>query len=206
VKNYSNYFDFAKLNNLQIFAFAAVVCLTKAEYDHHHEHSPVGYSYSKFSGPVSGPAREIHTKDAHGHSVDYESKPDYAFEYGIEDPKSQVSQFRKENRQDDAVTGEYSYTDPFGHVRLVKYTADKLHGFRAEIYVDGKLETPHSSSSHHQTHNHHEDDHEDHGKQAHQQPHEVHHQHHQQPHEPQVHEDSSQYDESSEDSGSQEDY
>lgn len=66
-----------------------------------------------------------------------------AFEYGVEDPKSQVSQFRKENRQDDAVVGEYSYTDPFGHVRLVKYTADKLHGFRAEIYVDGKLETPH---------------------------------------------------------------
>lgn len=54
-----------------------------------------------------------------------------------------MSQFRKENRQDDAVVGEYSYTDPFGHVRTVKYTADKLHGFRAEIYIDGKLETPH---------------------------------------------------------------
>jgi Insect cuticle protein len=54
-----------------------------------------------------------------------------------------VSQFRKENRQDDAVVGEYSYTDPLGHVRTVKYTADKLHGFRAEIYIDGKLETPH---------------------------------------------------------------
>lgn len=54
-----------------------------------------------------------------------------------------MSQFRKENRQDDAVVGEYSYTDPNGHVRTVKYTADKLHGFRAEIYIDGKLETPH---------------------------------------------------------------
>lgn len=64
-------------------------------------------------------------------------------EYGVEDPKSHVSQFRKENRQDDAVVGEYSYTDPFGHVRTVKYTADKLHGFRAEIYIDGKLEQPH---------------------------------------------------------------
>lgn len=74
------------------------------------------------------------------------SKPDYQFEYGVEDPKSQVSQFRKENREDDAVVGEYSYTDPLGHVRTVKYTADKLHGFRAEIFVDGKLEDPHSSS------------------------------------------------------------
>lgn len=92
----------------------------------------------------SGPAKEVHTHDEHhGHTVDYVAKPDYQFEYGVEDPKSQVSQFRKENRQDDAVVGEYSYTDPLGHVRLVKYTADKLHGFRAEIYVDGKLETPH---------------------------------------------------------------
>lgn len=99
----------------------------------------------------SGPAKEILTKDRHGHSIDYVSKPDYQFEYGVEDPKSQVSQFRKEQRQDDAVVGEYSYTDPFGHVRTVKYTADKLHGFRAEIYVDGKLETPHSSS-HQDTH------------------------------------------------------
>lgn len=59
-----------------------------------------------------------------------------------------MSQFRKENRQDDAVVGEYSYVDPFGKKRTVKYTADKIHGFRADIYVDGKLETPHSSSHH----------------------------------------------------------
>lgn len=101
----------------------------------------------------TGPVREVHTRDAHhGHSsIDYVSKPDYQFEYGVEDPKSKVSQFRTENRLDDAVVGEYSYTDPFGHVRLVKYTADKLHGFRAEIYIDGKLETPHSSSHHEAT-------------------------------------------------------
>lgn len=90
---------------------------------------------------------EVHTQDEHkGHSVDFVSKPDYQFEYGIEDPKSQVSQFRKENRNDDEVVGEYTYTDPLGHVRTVKYTADKVHGFRANIFVDGKLETPHSSS------------------------------------------------------------
>lgn len=108
---------------------------------------------------LSGPSKEVHTHDElHGHSVDYVSKPDYQFEYGVEDPKSQVSQFRKENRQDDAVVGEYSYTDPLGHVRMVKYTADKLHGFRADIYVDGKLETPHSSSNHQEKHEaHHEE-------------------------------------------------
>lgn len=88
--------------------------------------------------------------------MDYVAKPDYQFEYGVEDPKSHVSQHRKENRQDDAVVGEYSYTDPLGHVRTVKYTADKLHGFRAEIYIDGKLETPHVPEApkvHHETRN-----------------------------------------------------
>lgn len=60
-----------------------------------------------------------------------------------------MSQFRKENRHDDAVVGEYSYTDPLGHVRTVKYTADKIHGFRAEIYIDGKLEQPHGIENHH---------------------------------------------------------
>lgn len=89
----------------------------------------------------------MHTHDEKkGNSVDFVSKPDYQFEYGIEDPKSQVSQFRKENRLDDAVVGEYTYTDPLGHVRTVKYTADKLNGFRARIFVDGKLETPHSTA------------------------------------------------------------
>jgi Insect cuticle protein len=85
----------------------------------------------------------------HGPVVDYIAKPDYQFEYGVEDPKTKLSQFRKENRNDDAVVGEYSYTDPLGHVRTVKYTADKVHGFRAEIYVDGKLETPGAPQQHH---------------------------------------------------------
>lgn len=37
----------------------------------------------------------------------------------------------------------------------MKYTADKLHGFRAEIYVDGKLEVPQvpQAPEHHQAQN-----------------------------------------------------
>jgi Insect cuticle protein len=98
-----------------------------------------------------------------------------------------VSQFRKENRDADAVVGEYSYTDPLGHVRTVKYTADKLHGFRADIYVDGKLETLHSSSHHHDVQ-----------PEAHAEANQpVHHVQHQEP---------AQYDESRDYSGSNEDY
>lgn len=106
---------------------------------------------------LKGPAKEIVTHDAHhGKSIDYIAKPDYQFEYGVEDPKSQVSQFRKENRNDDAVIGEYSYTDPLGHIRTVKYRADKINGFQAEIYVDGKLEQPHVSKTPKENDNHHD--------------------------------------------------
>lgn len=67
-----------------------------------------GYSYSKFSGPVSGPEHEIYVTDKHGHpQKDYVAKPDYHFAYGVEDPKSKVSQSRKETRLGDAVHGEY---------------------------------------------------------------------------------------------------
>ncbi|KAG5675706.1 hypothetical protein PVAND_005587 [Polypedilum vanderplanki] len=150
----------AELNE-DVLSFVALSSLANAEYS---DHSGIGYSFAKFSGPVSGPAKEVVTHDdKHGQSVDFISRPDYQFEYGVEDPKSQVSQFRKESRNDDAVVGEYSYTDPLGHVRTVKYTADKLHGFRAEIYVDGKLEQPHApqvsqQQNHHHQHNKHQGD------------------------------------------------
>ena len=122
----------------------AIVSLASSEYyqqaDDDHDHYGVGYSYAKFSGPVSGPSHEVHVEDpyGHGHKVDYVAKPDYHFEYGVEDPKSQVSQNRKEYRNDDAVHGEYTVHQPDGKVRVVKYTADKHNGFQAEVLIDGK--------------------------------------------------------------------
>ncbi|KAL1374563.1 hypothetical protein pipiens_004882 [Culex pipiens pipiens] len=107
---------------------------------HHHPHHAVGFSYAKFSGPVSGPAHEIHVEDkhGHGHSIDYVAKPDYQFEYGVEDPKSKVSQSRKEHRHEDELHGEYSVQQPDGKLRTVKYSANKHTGFHAEVLIDGK--------------------------------------------------------------------
>lgn len=69
---------------------------------------PPGYSYSKFSGPVSGPDHEIIVKGEHGEpAIDYVAKPDYHFEYGVEDAKTKVRQNRKESRNGDEVIGEY---------------------------------------------------------------------------------------------------
>lgn len=91
----------------QITAILAIISVASCG------HYPPGYSYAKFSGPVSGPEKEIvvsHGDDHHGHhghTVDYVAKPDYHFAYGVEDPKSKVSQSRKETRHGDTVHGEY---------------------------------------------------------------------------------------------------
>lgn len=71
---------------------------------------PFGFSYTRFSGPVSGPEKQIIVYDAHQHGyphVDYIAKPDYQFSYGIDDPKTKVQQSRKEIRNGDLVQGEY---------------------------------------------------------------------------------------------------
>lgn len=40
------------IKTLQMVAFLGVACLASANQDH--EGQPIGYSYAKFSGPVSG--------------------------------------------------------------------------------------------------------------------------------------------------------
>ncbi|XP_058065915.1 probable voltage-dependent N-type calcium channel subunit alpha-1B [Anopheles bellator] len=130
------------------FLFKTVACLAllslaAAEYggeEEHHQQHDVGYSYAKFSGPVSGPAHEVHVEDkhGHGHAIDYVAKPDYLFEYGVEDPKSKVSQSRKEHRHEDELHGEYSLHQPDGKLRTVKYSSNKHDGFQAEVLIDGK--------------------------------------------------------------------
>lgn len=109
----------------------------------------VGYSYAKFTGPVSGPSHPIEISDGHDHVVDYVSKPDYHFSYGVDDPHSDVKQSRSEHRDGDIVVGEYSVQQPDGKVRLVKYTADPKSGFNAQVYLDGQLQDDGREKSHH---------------------------------------------------------
>lgn len=128
---------------LQTIICATLLALAAAEYgveEDHHEHHQPGFSYAKFSGPVSGPAHEVHIADkhGHGHTIDYVAKPDYQFEYGVEDPKGKVSQNRKEHRHEDELHGEYTVQQPDGKLRVVKYTANKHSGFHAEVLIDGK--------------------------------------------------------------------
>ncbi|KAH8339066.1 hypothetical protein KR074_002041 [Drosophila pseudoananassae] len=95
----------------------------------------VGYSYTRFEGPVVGPEHLVTVHD--GRTVDYVARPEYSFAYGVEDGKSRVLQNRKETRNGDEVRGVYSVVDPDGTLRVVKYTADDANGFQAEVITNG---------------------------------------------------------------------
>lgn len=71
--------------------------------------SAVGYSYTRFEGPVVGPEQLVSVPDAYGggtHS-DYVARPEYSFAYGVEDGQTRVLQNRKETRNGDEVRGVY---------------------------------------------------------------------------------------------------
>ncbi|XP_075970795.1 cuticle protein 8-like [Anticarsia gemmatalis] len=152
-----------------IFKFLAPVLLATAVLS---GKPPGGYSYNRFSGPVSGkivevqvPAAEgipaqqhadygydhnsgqIHpdtAKYAHLKTVDYVAKPDYQYAYGVEDPHTGNLQNHKEQRDGDVVRGEYSLVEPDGSVRLVRYTADPKNGFQATVHkkAGGQAQQP----------------------------------------------------------------
>ncbi|ALC43886.1 CG13670, partial [Drosophila busckii] len=96
--------------------------------------SAVGYSYTRFEGPVVGPERLVTVPE---YGADYVARPEYSFAYGVEDGKTRVLQNRKETRSGDEVRGVYSVVDPDGTLRVVKYTADDAHGFQAEVITNG---------------------------------------------------------------------
>lgn len=59
-----------------------------------------------------------------------QSRPEYAFAYGVQDPKSGNAQSHKEERDGDNVRGEYKVLEADGSVRTVTYTVDPKNGFQ----------------------------------------------------------------------------
>lgn len=53
----------------------------------------------------------------------YDLNPTYKFEYQVADEEEQTYIKHQEARDNDVVTGEYSYVDPLGSLIVVKYTA-----------------------------------------------------------------------------------
>ena len=64
-------------------------------------------------------------------SIHFQPNPTYAYEYQVADEESQTYITHKEGREDQVVTGQYSYVDPFGALITVTYIADS-NGYREE--------------------------------------------------------------------------
>ncbi|CAD0202297.1 unnamed protein product [Chrysodeixis includens] len=66
-----------------------------------------------------------------------EAPAHYEFNYSVHDDHSGDVKQQQESRAGDAVQGSYSLVQPDGVRRIVHYTADKEHGFNAEVTYEG---------------------------------------------------------------------
>ena len=64
-------------------------------------------------------------------SIHFQPNPTFNYEYQIADEESQTYITHQEGREDNVVTGQYSYVDPFGSLITVTYIADS-NGYREE--------------------------------------------------------------------------
>ncbi|XP_075970781.1 cuticle protein 19-like [Anticarsia gemmatalis] len=133
----------------QVFAFAAVCAVASAGY------IGTGYSGHGLSGygGVSGYGGyyPVQADYGHGHDDghDYYSHPKYAFDYAVSDPHTGDHKTQWETRDGDVVKGAYSLAEPDGTTRIVEYTADKIHGFRAVVKRIGHAQHPQPHYDHH---------------------------------------------------------
>ncbi|XP_073815347.1 larval cuticle protein A2B-like [Musca autumnalis] len=66
-------------------------------------------------------------------SEEFDPHPQYKFSYGVDDKLTGDNKSQKEERDGDAVRGEYSLIDADGYKRTVHYTADDANGFNAVV-------------------------------------------------------------------------
>ena len=59
-----------------------------------------------------------------------QSNPQYQYKYQVSDEKEQTYIAHDQARDGAAVTGQYSYVDPYGSLIIVKYTADDVNGYQ----------------------------------------------------------------------------
>ena len=64
-------------------------------------------------------------------NLSIQPNPSYNYAYQVSDDESQTYIAHQEGREDNVVTGEYSYVDPFGALITVTYIADS-NGYREE--------------------------------------------------------------------------
>ncbi|XP_046967774.1 cuticle protein 8-like [Vanessa cardui] len=75
--------------------------------------------------------------------AEQEAPAHYEFQYSVHDEHNGDVKQQQESRAGDAVHGSYSLVQPDGVHRIVEYTADKEHGFNANVRYEGQpIATP----------------------------------------------------------------
>ncbi|XP_075160656.1 larval cuticle protein A3A-like [Haematobia irritans] len=106
-----------------VFALAFVAVASAGYAPVTYQSAPVAYH----SAPVAV-AQKVVVK-----SEEYDPHPQYKFSYGVEDKLTGDSKSQAEERDGEAVRGEYSLIDADGYKRTVHYTADDANGFNAVV-------------------------------------------------------------------------
>lgn len=80
-------------------------------------------------------------EDSYDHK-DYYAYPKYKFNYGVQDSHTGDHKSQWEIRDGDVVKGGYELYEPDGTKRVVEYTSDKIHGFKAIVKKIGHAHHP----------------------------------------------------------------
>jgi Insect cuticle protein len=83
-------------------------------------HNSLGGSYADVSDPIK-PSSSSHDKKR------------YRFSYAVKDGQSGDDFSHTQKQENGAVHGSYKVHLPDGRMQIVKYTADDIHGYRAEV-------------------------------------------------------------------------
>ena len=76
------------------------------------------------------------------HSFLILQKRPYSFTYGVRDPRSGADFEQNEERSGHVTRGSYKVALPDGRTQIVTYTADDVHGFKAEVTYEGEATYP----------------------------------------------------------------
>ncbi|XP_073817867.1 cuticle protein-like [Musca autumnalis] len=139
-----------KINNFRMaFKFVVVLALVAAASAgyiaspqvYHHEQPAHVYHAQAPVQHVVPVAHKVLTK----HVEQYDPNPQYKFSYSVDDKVTGDSKSQFEERNGDAVHGEYSLIDADGYKRTVTYSADAHNGFNAVVHREPLTKVVHTA-------------------------------------------------------------
>ncbi|XP_037828474.1 larval cuticle protein A2B-like [Lucilia sericata] len=125
-----------------VFALALVATVTAGYVPLQHQkvyYAEPAYHAAPVQHHVVPIAHKVYSKTAE----EYDPHPQYKFSYGVDDKVTGDSKSQHEEREGDAVHGQYTLIDADGYKRTVTYTADDHNGFNAVVHREPLVKVAH---------------------------------------------------------------